>query len=266
MLSLLKSRVPELRLAVRVTSAAVLAFALAKLLGFAHGYWAVITAIIVMQTSVGASLKAALDRLLGTMAGALWGAAIAILVPHADTWGLAIAMVAAIAPLALLAAVRASFKAAPITAFIVLVPLSGQEVAPINFALERILEISIGSVVGLATALLVLPARAHQALTRLGARTADLNGDLMVEMFHGLTSGDGRPGLRAQHAAIRKALAQAETTAEEALRERKSYLTDAPDPEPLVRTLYRLRHDLVMVGRATAKPLRPCWPPGWSRS
>lgn len=255
MLSLLKSRIPELRLAVRVTSAAVLAFALAKLLGFAHGYWAVITAIIVMQTSVGGSLKAAIDRLLGTMAGALYGAVIAVAVPHATTIGLATAMTLAIAPLALLAAVRANFKAAPITAFIVLVPMSGQEVAPLTFALDRILEISIGSLVGIATSLLILPARAHHLLARVGAKAADLNGDLMVELFHGLTSDEGRPGLRAQHAAIRKALAQAEVAAEEALRERKSYLTDSPDPEPLVRTLYRLRHDLVMVGRATAKPL-----------
>ena len=254
-LRLLRSHTSELRLAVRVTTAAVLAFALAKLLGFAHGYWAVITSIIVMQTSVGGSLKAAIDRLLGTMAGALYGAAIALLVPHATTTGLAAAMAIAIGPLALLAAVRANFKAAPITAFIVLVPMSGQEVAPLMFALDRILEIAIGSVVGVVTALLILPARAHQLLVRIAAKTADLNGDLMVELFEGVSSDAGRPGLRARHAAIRKALAQAETAAEEALRERKSYLTDSPDPEPLVRTLNRLRHDLVMVGRATAKPL-----------
>jgi uncharacterized membrane protein YccC len=251
----LATRTPELRLAVRVTAAAMLAFALAKLLGFAHGYWAVITAIIVMQTSVGGSLKAAVDRLLGTMAGALYGAAIAILIPHATTTSLATAMIAAIAPLALLAAIRSNFKAAPITAFIVLVPLSGQETAPLTYALDRILEISIGSVVGMATSLLVLPARAHHLLARMGAKTAELNADLMIALFEGLTSDAGRPGLRAQHAAIRKALTQAEAAAEEALRERKSYLTDSPDPEPLVRTLYRLRHDLVMVGRATSKPL-----------
>ena len=254
-LRFLRSRTSELRLAVRVTSAAVLAFALANLLGFTHGFWAVITAIIVMQTSVGGSLKAALDRLLGTIAGALWGAAIAVLVPHATTSGLAEAMVLAIAPLALLAAIKPNFKVAPITAFIVLVPLSGQAAAPLTFALNRILEISIGSVVGMATSLLILPARAHQVLTRVAAKAADLNADLMVTLFDGLTSDAGRVGLRAQHAIIRKALAQAETAAEEALRERKSYLTDSPDPEPLVRTLNRLRHDLVMVGRATAKPL-----------
>jgi uncharacterized membrane protein YccC len=251
----LATRTPELRLAVRVTTAAVLAFALAKLLGFAHGYWAVITAIIVMQTSVGGSMKAAVDRLLGTMAGALYGAAVALLVPHGTTAELATAMVAAILPLALLSAIKPNFKVAPVTAFIVLVPLSGVPAPPFTYALERILEISIGSVVGLATALLVLPARAHHNLARLAARAAELNADLMVSLFEGLASDAGRPGLRAQHAAIRKALSQADGAVEEAVRERKSWLTDSPDPEPLVRSLYRLRHDLVMVGRATAKPL-----------
>jgi uncharacterized membrane protein YccC len=249
------TRTSELRLAGRVTVAATLAFALAKLLGFAHGYWAVITAIIVMQTSVGGSLKAAVDRLLGTMAGALYGAAIAITIPHATTASLAAAMIAAIAPLALLAAIRPNFKVAPVTAFIVLVPLSGAAAPPFTYALDRILEISIGSVVGMVTSLLVLPARAHHVLARMGAKAAELNADLMIALFEGLTGDAGRPGLRAQHAAIRKALTQAEAAAEEALRERKSYLTDSPDPEPLVRTLYRLRHDLVMVGRATSKPL-----------
>lgn len=255
LLRLATARASELRLAVRVTSAALLAFGLARLLGFPHGYWAVITAIIVMQTSVGGSLKAAVDRLLGTLAGALYGAAIAIAVPHATTAWLGAAMAIAIAPLALLAAIRPAFKAAPITAFIVLVPMTGQAAPPLNYALDRILEIAIGSVVGVAVALLILPARAHHVLAQVAARAADLNGDLMVALLKGVAGEAGRPALREQHAAIRKALVAAEGAAEEALRERKSHLTEAPDPEPLVRTLYRLRHDLVMVGRATAKPL-----------
>ncbi len=32
-------------------------------------------------------------------------------------------------------------------------------------------------------------------------------------------------------------------------------ISENGDPEPLVRTLYRFRHDLVMIGRACAKPL-----------
>jgi len=45
-----------------------------------------------------------------------------------------------------------------------------------------------------------------------------------------------------------------ETTAE-ARRERVVPFTRAPDPAPLSRTLLRLRHDLVILGRAAAAPL-----------
>ena len=41
----------------------------------------------------------------------------------------------------------------------------------------------------------------------------------------------------------------------DAARERTSYLTDAPDPDPLVRSLRRISHDLIMLARALPKPL-----------
>lgn len=253
----ISGRGAELRLAFKVTIAAILAFTLARLLGFSHGLWAVITAIIVMQTSVGGSLKAAIDRLLGTMAGALYGAIIAFSIPHGTTAGLSLAIVMAIAPLALLAAIKASFKVAPVTAFIVLVPIGATQVAPFTYALDRIFEISIGSLVGLVVALLVLPSRAHQLLIEAAGRVADLNADLMILLMDSLTSDIGRTGIQATHGKIRASLKQMEAAAEEASRERKSHLTDQPDPEPLVRTCYRVRHDLVMVGRAAARPLPP---------
>jgi hypothetical protein len=54
---------------------------------------------------------------------------------------------------------------------------------------------------------------------------------------------------------IRTALGKLEAAADEARRERASHLTEEPDPEPLVRTLRRLRYDFVMVDRATRDPL-----------
>ena len=46
-----------------------------------------------------------------------------------------------------------------------------------------------------------------------------------------------------------------ETLVSEAARERRSHLAaDAPDPEPLLRTLLRLRHELVMLLRAVWEP------------
>jgi uncharacterized membrane protein YccC len=254
-LDVIRTRQAEIRLALRATVAAVLAFALARLLELPQGYWAVITAILVMQTSVGASLKAALDRLGGTLAGAIFGACISLLIPHASQLGLGLAIALAMAPMTLLAAMNASFKVAPVTALIVLLPTAGNIAPPLVYALDRILEIALGNIVGMTVALLVLPARAHNLLVGAAANVARLNAELMAALIDGLITGQGRPGLPALHAKIRAALKQAEAAADEAARERRSHLSDMPDPEPLVRTLYRIRHDLVMIGRAASKPL-----------
>jgi hypothetical protein len=77
----------------------------------------------------------------------------------------------------------------------------------------------------------------------------------MAALIGGLTTEAGRPAVAAIHARIRASLKAMEAAADEATRERKGHVTDRADPEPLVRTLYRVRHDLVMVGRATARPL-----------
>jgi hypothetical protein len=54
---------------------------------------------------------------------------------------------------------------------------------------------------------------------------------------------------------IGQAIAQSDAIAAEAKHERISFLAAEPDPGPLLRTLLRLRHDLVMIGRAAAVPL-----------
>jgi uncharacterized membrane protein YccC len=244
----------QIRLALRATIASCVSFLVAKLIGLPQGYWAVITALLIMQASLGGSIKAALDRLAGTLAGAVYGALVSMLIPHAGSAPLAGAIAAAVGPMALLAALQASFRVAPVTALIVLLPTPGNTAPPLLYALDRVLEIGLGTIVGLAVALFFLPARAHALLRQAGARVIALNADLMTALIEGLESDAGRPGLPAIHARIRAALKQAEAAAEEAARERRSHVTDIPDPEPLVRNLYRVRHDLVMIGRAAAKP------------
>jgi hypothetical protein len=64
-----------LRHATRMTVAAVLAFAAAWAFALPEGYWAVISAVVVMQSSLGGTLGASLDRLMATVAGAMVGAA-----------------------------------------------------------------------------------------------------------------------------------------------------------------------------------------------
>src|SRR6476620_9773497 len=59
---------------------------------------------------------------------------------------------------------------------------------------------------------------------------------------------DERPGRSARR--LRRAMARVETLAGEAKHERANRLSDAPDPEPVLRNLRRLNHDLTAVGRA----------------
>jgi uncharacterized membrane protein YccC len=249
-------RQAEMKLALRVTIAGTLAFAITRALDLPQGYWAAITAVVVMQTSVGGSLKAALDRFSGTLAGAAYGGIIAALLPHSSPVSLGLAVVAALFPLALLAAVSPSFRVAPVTSLIMLLPPTGLEIGPLASAFDRVAEITLGNVVGVVVALFVFPARAHTLMGEAAARVVSLNGDLVAVFIDELTGArGGRASLQNLHPQIRAALKQAEAAADEAMRERASHLTDEANPEPLIRTLYRVRHDLVMVGRAAANPL-----------
>ncbi|WP_178131022.1 FUSC family protein [Reyranella sp. CPCC 100927] len=248
-------RQAELRLAIRITVAGVVAFAVAHLLGLPQGYWAVFTAVIVMQTSVGGSLKAAMDQLLGALAGGAYGAAVASVIPHTQIAAVGVALAVALAPLALLAALRVSFRVAPITAIIVLLGSTSLHTSPIEAALERALEVALGGIVGIVVSLLVMPARAHGVLAAAAARTLERLASLLRTLLAGLTEKADQTEIQQQLDGIRTALSQVEAALEEARRERRSHLTDEPDPEPFLRTLLRLRHDLVMIRRTATEPM-----------
>ncbi len=250
------ARSADMKLALRVTIAGALAFAVTKALDLPQGYWAVITAVVVTQASVGGSLKAAIERFTGTLAGAVYGGVVAALVPHDSPVSLGLAIIIALFPLAVLAAVRPAFRVAPITSLIMLLPPTGQAIGPLASAFDRVLEITLGNIVGVAVSLFVLPARAHTLMTEAAAKVVSLNAELISVFVDELTAGPkGRAALQRLHPQIRAALKKAEAAADEAARERRSHLTEAADPEPLIRTLHRVRHDLVMIGRAASSPL-----------
>lgn len=255
-LSFLRTHPAEWRQALRVVIAVATTLIAINLLNVPQGYWAVITAVIVVQTSIGGSLKAALDRLWGTLAGAAVGALVAITLPHSTPLQIGLVIIVAVIPLAYLAAVNPAFRVAPVTAVIMLVPSYGPHAgAPLATALDRVFEIALGNVVALVVSLFVFPARAHEQLRAAAAKVVTTNAELMDALIEGLLAGTGRQGAQPIHARIRAGIKQAEAAADEASRERRMRFSDTSDPEPVVRTLYRVRHDLVMIGRAAAKPL-----------
>lgn len=245
----------ELALSLRVTVAAILALLAAQALGLPLPLWAVLTAVIVTQMSVGRSLKATGDYLLGTLGGALYGGAVAVVIPHQSPLALLLTMVIAIAPLALLAAVRPSMNVVPITAIIILLLPGLTHVNPFDSAVDRVLEVGLGSVVGLLVSFLVLPSSAHRQMRQAAARILDLMARALAALMAGLGRGLNADELHRLQDGIGQGLNDLNTMGVEADRERRARLSSEADTGPLRRTLLRLRHDLVIVGRAAGTRL-----------
>jgi uncharacterized membrane protein YccC len=245
----------QIALGLRVTIAAVLALVAAQAVDLPLPLWAVLTAVIVTQMSVGRSLKATSDYLMGTIGGAVYGGAVAILLPHRTETALLLVLVVAIAPLALIAATRQNMNVLPITAIIVLLVPAFTQASPLASAINRVLEVGLGAIVGLAVSFVVLPSSAHRQMRQSAARALDRMASAVVELVEGLNRGLSVDDLHRLQDGIGRALVEIDTMGGEAERERAARLSAGPDTGPLRRTLLRLRHDLVMVGRVAGRRL-----------
>jgi uncharacterized membrane protein YccC len=244
----LREHQAELRLTVRVTVAVVLTLVIGQWLNVPLVLWAVLTAVIVTQSSVGRSVKATIDYSVGTLGGAIYAGAVAALIPHG-------VLAIAVAPLVLLASVNSSFSVAPFTAIIVVLAPTITHSTPVESALYRLMEVGLGVLVGLLVSLTVFPARAHELAIEAAARMLELVAQAMQDMFAGFTGALDTTSILPIQERIGKAIAQLDVINAEVKRERVSQLSREPDPGPLLRTLLRLRHDLVIVGRAAVVPL-----------
>ncbi|CAN5143732.1 FUSC family protein [soil metagenome] len=244
----------QLGLATRIVVASLLTFVLCHVFALQQSQWAILTSIIVMQSSVGASLKATFDRFSGSIGGALWGVCVLLAVPHHTPMEMGVALSITLIPLALLAAFKPSFRVAPITAVILLLIPTLQESDPRWVGLDRVFEVGVGSIVALLVSLVIFPTRAHETLIKVVSGTLSLLANLSDQLSLAM-AGHGDPkAILDLHHSIRHSIARAENIAEEAARERKSYLVNALDPQPICRTLRRLRNDLTMIGRAMDSP------------
>jgi len=247
---------PQLRLCLRVTVAALLSFVLGRSLNIPlGGLWAVLTAVVVTQMSVGGSLKATIEYLIGTLGGAVYAGVIAVLIPPVNEISLLIALAMTVAPLALLAAINTNFRVAPFTAVIVVVGSSVTHAGPVVSALYRVLEVVIGGMIGLAVSLLLFPARAHILAIEAAANMLDLMAGSLPDLLAGFTQILDENAMLRRQDHIGQAFVRLSTIAVEAMRERTAYLASEPDIGPMLRTLLRLRHDIVMIGRAAIVPL-----------
>ncbi|MFC4351775.1 FUSC family protein [Fodinicurvata halophila] len=250
----LRSRSIALKLAVRLIVAGVLGLLVARLLNVPQDYWIVIAALLVVQGSVGATLVTGRDRMIGTLFGALAGGLAALLLQPESVEERSLAVILTLAPLAVLAAFRPPMRIAPVTAAIVLLA-DPSHTHIVESAAFRVLEIFLGTLIGFAVSLFVLPSRAHKQLTLKAAQGLRLMEDLLHRYEDSFGQQPQHSLLDPLHERLRSTLAEVEATVDEVRRERANRMAEAPDPEPLARNLRRLRSDVVFMGRTLVQPM-----------
>ena len=142
-----EKNLPSITHAVRTAAAATVSVIIARLVQMPEAYWAAIATLVVMQSTLGATLTLSLERIVATAVGASIGAL------EANFFGAnLVAFALAIILIGLLSIAfrleKTAYRYASITlTIIVLIPRSA---APWMIALHRFIEVSVGIIVALA--------------------------------------------------------------------------------------------------------------------
>jgi uncharacterized membrane protein YccC len=244
----------ELGLCLRVTISAVLTFVTAHLLNLAIALWAVLTAVILTQLSVGRSVKATTDYFTATVGAAIYAGLVGTLVPHADEISLLAVLATAVAPAALLAALNTRFSTAPFTVVLVMLAPTITHAGPLASALERVMEVAVGGVIALLVSILVFPARAYDLVIEAAAQTLEVMTRLLPALVAKFTQPVDEALILNMQNEITAAVMRLEAIAADARHEPMMRFSVEADQGPLLRTLLRLHQDLVMIARAAPLP------------
>lgn len=126
--------------------AAIASLMAARVLKLPEAYWATITTLIVMQSTLGAALAISGQRFAGTALGAVVGALLATYFgPSVIAFGAAVFVAGLIC--SLLHLERSAYRYASITLAIVV--LIARSTSPWVVAIHRFVEVSVGIVIGL---------------------------------------------------------------------------------------------------------------------
>jgi uncharacterized membrane protein YccC len=142
-----QKNLPSIAHAIRTAVATTASVLIARLVQMPEAYWAAIATLVVMQSTLGATLTLSIERIVATAVGASVGAL------EANFFGAnLVAFAVAIVLIGLLSIAfrleKTAYRYASITlAIVVLIPRSNP---PWNVALHRFIEVSVGIIVALA--------------------------------------------------------------------------------------------------------------------
>jgi len=207
---------------------------------------------VVTQLSAGGLVRASMEYVLGTLGGAVYAGVTGFLIPHTTLPAQVGILAITIAPLAFAAAMHPNFRVAPFSAVLVLLIAGQTGEDPIGSAPTRLLEVALGGAIAVTVSLLVIPVRADRLAREAASRVLDEMAKVLPEILANFFRNADTTVLQDR---IGGSIATLQEVTEEIKGERPVTFTSAPEPGPLSRTLLRLRHDLVILGRASAEPL-----------
>jgi len=132
--------------AIRTTVAAIASYLVARLFQLPEAYWAPLSALIALQSGLGASLPISMQYFVGTAIGAAVGT-VTVAYFGVSVWAFGIAVFLMGLLFAVLRVQRNAYRYASVTLVIVMLVTRSTSVSLI--AIHRFFEVSLGLVVGL---------------------------------------------------------------------------------------------------------------------
>ena len=243
---------PVVRQAIRTVVAALLAELAVCYFELSQGYWAILTAIIVVRLTVGATIRRGTNRMLATLVGAVAGM-LGLWLQVTQGLSPTVVMVSTLFVTALAAAAFPILRLAPSNAGVVL--LGANTAADVlGSGVNRVYDVVIGTIIGIFTALAVLPdyagLRVKQRLAFILWQCSDLLA-AQIDEFSGVSRDPAI--IMALSARIIRALAEANALAIDAGRE----LNDVGDITAVVRATERLHYSIMAIDRGGRGVLPP---------
>nr|CAD6437865.1 FUSC family protein [Rhizobium sp. Q54] len=182
------ARYRPVRIAAQTAGGAASAYLAAQALGLPEPSWSVFSALFVIQSSVGGTIRSAMARIGGGAAGLIIGL-IVIFAIGIGGWLTVLALSVGVAITACIASLRSGMSYALVTVtMLVLAP--GIDV--IEGAFVKALEIGLGSLCGAVAVVFVLPRSAHRQADEQIARSLEGCAELLTESYRTIASGERR--------------------------------------------------------------------------
>lgn len=239
---------PTLRQTIRLLVSVGLAGLVGWLANLQEPAWALITAVIVTQSSITETMSSGRYQLVGTLIGAVASIVpITLVLLHCPLW---VSFAVAFVPLAVLASWRPNTRMAVVT--LMIATLFPTQDDPYLRPVERVLSILFGVGVSMLVSYVVLHEQARRDAFRNAAITVR---NIVAILEHALKQDLDWPALQDLNDECTTSLRKVQSAVEEARKERWKPL-EQRDPmlAALPKTLRQLQTDSVVVARALMRP------------